>query len=220
MSSDLSKLCADFLRQDHASRSPEKLKASHAREIVAAFFGYKSHAALMAETTYPLDRLEEAYVFVPDIPLIEERKVKLNGLPSDMISSFDTAKLLSEFLTEEGLCGAEIWLYDTLESYLAEVFLPDSQGMIDDDLAGVMAETNAGFYDDPYYGDVAIEDRGSELVAVTTAEYKGEQVDGKMFSGDTIDMMVTITFPRMAGKRGFYQPEVATGGSVDNDWRD
>ncbi|HDQ6546386.1 TPA: hypothetical protein QBF42_003944 [Escherichia coli O105:H7] len=37
MSTDLSKLCADFLRQNHVSQSTEKLKASHARELVAAF---------------------------------------------------------------------------------------------------------------------------------------------------------------------------------------
>ncbi|EFF9634472.1 hypothetical protein GLS05_24690, partial [Escherichia coli] len=80
MSTDLSKLCADFLRQNHVSQSTEKLKASHARELVAAFFGYKSHAALMAEKTYPLVQLEEAYIFIPDIPLMNDRRSKLNGL--------------------------------------------------------------------------------------------------------------------------------------------
>ncbi len=44
MDDDISKLCADFLRANH-----EGLRASHARELVAAFFGYKSHAALLAD---------------------------------------------------------------------------------------------------------------------------------------------------------------------------
>ncbi|AZZ94720.1 hypothetical protein EUZ85_30015 [Hahella sp. KA22] len=220
MSIDLSKLCADFLRQNHTSRSTEKLKASHARELVAAFFGYKSHAALMAEKGYPLDRLEEAYIFIPDIPLMNDRRAKLGGLPDDLIPSIDIAKLLSGMLSDEGLCGGNIWLYDSLETYIAEVLLPDCQTLIDDQLSGTMAETNAGFFDSPYYDDVQIEDRGDELVAIAKTQYKGEPLDDKPFCGDTIDMVVQVTLPRMAGKRGFYDFELEVGGSVNDDWVD
>lgn len=220
MSIDLSKLCADFLRQNHTSRSTEKLKASHARELVAAFFGYKSHAALMAEKAYPLDRLEEAYIFVPDIPLMNDRRAKLGGLPDDLTSSIDIAKLLSGMLSDEGLCGGNIWLYDSLETYIAEVLLPDCQTLIDDQLSGTMAETNAGFFDSPYYDDVQIEDRGDELVAIAKTQYKGEPLDDKPFCGDTIDMVVQVTLPRIAGKRGFYDFELEVGGSVNDDWVD
>jgi len=52
VNTDLSKLCADFLRASYKSQTLGKLKASHARELVAAFFGYKSHAALLAEKNY------------------------------------------------------------------------------------------------------------------------------------------------------------------------
>ena len=38
----ISKLCSDHIRMLH------NMKASHAREIVAAFFGHKSHAAYLA----------------------------------------------------------------------------------------------------------------------------------------------------------------------------
>jgi hypothetical protein len=220
MSIDLSKLCADFLRQNHTSRSTEKLKASHARELVAAFFGYKSHAALMAEKTYPLDRLEEAYIFIPDIPLMNDRRAKLGRLPDDLTPSIYIAKLLSNMLSDEGLCGGNIWLYDSLETYIAEVLLPDCQTLIDDQLSGTMAETNAGFFDSPYYGDVQIEDRGNELVAIAKTQYKGEPLDDKPFFGDTIDMAVQVTFPRMSGKRGFYDFDLEVGGSVSDDWID
>jgi len=220
MSTDLSKLCADFLRQKHASLSPEKLKASHARELVAAFFGYKSHAALMAEKAYPLQRLEEAYIFIPDLPLLEDRRVKLNDLPANLISSMNIAKLLSDFLSNEGLCGGNVWLYDSLESYITDVFLPDSQSLIDDELSGVMAETNAGFFDTPYYDDVKIHDGDDELIITASAQYKGEPLDDKPFCGDTIDMGVQITLPRIAGKRGFYDFELEVGGSINDDWVD
>jgi hypothetical protein len=208
MSIDLSKLCADFLRQNHTSQSIEKLKASHARELVAAFFGYKSHAALMAEKTYPLAQLEEAYIFIPDIPLMNDRRSKLNGLPNDLARSIDLAKLLSDMLADEGLCGGNVWLYDTLETYIAEVLLPDCQSLIDDQLSGAMAETNAGFFDAPYYDDVQIEDRGDELVVIAKTQYKGKPLDDKPFCGDILDMVVQVTLPRMAGKRGFYDFEL------------
>ena len=220
MSTDPSKLCADFLRQKHASLSPEKLKASHARELVAAFFGYKSHAALMAEKAYPLQRLEDAYIFIPDLPLLEDRRVKLNNLPANLISSMNIAKLLADFLSGEGLCGGNVWLYDSLESYITDVFLPDSQTLIDDELSGVMAETNAGFFDTPYYDDVKIHDGDDELIITASAQYKGEPLDDKPFCGDTIDMGVQITLPRIAGKRGFYDFELEVGGSINDDWVD
>ncbi|WP_411132479.1 hypothetical protein AAFX34_09860 [Vibrio vulnificus] len=220
MSFDLSKLCADFLRQNHASQSTETLKASHARELVAAFFGYKSHAALIAEKTYPLARLQDAYIFIPDISLMNDRRSKLNGLPNDLNPSIDLAKLLSDMLSEEGLCGGDVWLYDTLETYIVEVLLPDCQSLIDDQLSGAMAETNAGSFDAPYYDDVQIEDRGDELVAIAKAQYKGEPLDDKPFCGDTLDIVVQVTLPRMAGKRGFYDFELEAGGCVNDDWID
>ncbi|HFP2178881.1 TPA: hypothetical protein ACHGSU_004789 [Escherichia coli] len=197
MSTDLSKLCADFLRQNHVSQSTEKLKSSHARELVAAFFGYKSHAALMAEKTYPLVQLEEAYIFIPDIPLMNDRRSKLNGLPNDLTQSIDLARLLSDMLTSEGLCGGNVWIHDTLENYIVEVLLPDRQSLIDDQLSGLMAETNAEFFD-AYYDDVQIEDRGDKLVAIAKTQYKGETLDDRPFCGDTLE----------------------AGGCVNDDWVD
>lgn len=220
MSIDLSKLCADFLRQNHAHQSVEKLKASHARELVAAFFGYKSHAALMAEKNYPLVQLEEALIFIPDIPLMNDRRSKLNGLPNDLIQSIELAKLLSDMLANEGLCGGDVWLYETLETYIIEVLLPDCQSLIDDQLSGVMAETNAGFFDTLYYENVQIEDRGDELVAIAKTQYKGEPLDDKPFCGDTLDIVVQVKLPRMAGKRGFYDFELEAGGGINDDWVD
>lgn len=219
MSTDLSKLCADFLRQNHVSQSTEKLKASHARELVAAFFGYKSHAALMTEKTYPLVQLEEAYIFIPNIPLMNDRRSKLNGLPNDLTQSIDLARLLSDMLTSEGLCGGNVWIHDTLENYIVEVLLPDCQSLIDDQLSGLMAETHAEFFD-AYYDDVQIEDRGDKLVAIAKTQYKGGTLDDRPFCGDTLDIVVKVILPRMAGKRGFYDLELEAGGYVNDDWVD
>ncbi|MFY5900229.1 hypothetical protein [Acinetobacter pittii] len=217
---DLSKLCADFLRQNYTFQSTEKLKASHARELVAAFFGYKSHAALMAEKTYPLGQFDEASIFIPDIPLMNDRRSKLKGLPNDLIQSIDIAKHLSDMLVAEGLCNGKVWLYETLETYIAEVLLPDCQNDIDDQLSGAMAETNAGFFDAPYYEDVQIEDRGDNLVAIVKTQYKGESLEDKPFCGDTLDMVVQVKLTRIAGKRGFFDFELEAGGSINDNWFD
>lgn len=221
MSIDLSKLCADFLRQNQTYKSSEKFKASHSRELVAAFFGYKSHAALMSEKTYPLEKLVEANIFVPDILLIKNRMAKLSGLPSGITPPMDIAKLLSDFLINEGLCAENVWLYDTLESYITEVLLINSDSYIMDELSGVMAETNTSFAEDyPYYSDVQVEDVGEALIVTASGKYQGEPLDDKPFSGDTIDLRVQITLPRIAGKRGFYDFELEVGGSLNDDWVD
>lgn len=220
MSFDLSKLCADLLRKNHASQSTEKLKASHARELVAAFFGYKSHAALMAEKAYPLENLEEAYIFIPDIPLMQDRRAKLKALPNNLMASMDIAKLLSDFLVDKGLCGGDVWIYETLQSYISEVLLDNCHSTIEDEFSGIMAETNACFAELPYYEDVKIQDEGDKLVITAEGQITGEPLDDKLFCGDTIDMVVQVTLTRMAGKRGFYDFDLEAGGGINDDWVD
>ena len=220
MNINLSKLCADFLRQNYAFQSTENLKASHARELVAAFFGYKSHAALIAEKTYPLIQLEEVPIFIPDIPLINDRHSKLTGLPNDLTMSEDLAKLLLDMLVDKGLYSGKVCLNASLETFVEEVILPENQSFIDDELSPMMAETNAIFYDAPDYYDVKIEDRGDILLAIAKGKYKGKQLDDKPFCGDTLDISVHVTFRRMAGKRGFDDSEVEVGARVNNNWID
>ncbi|HGN1707579.1 MULTISPECIES: hypothetical protein [Providencia] len=149
MNINLSKLCADFLRQNHASQSTEKLKASHARELVAAYFGYKSHAALMAEKTYSQVLLEKAYIFTPNIPLMNDRRSKLNGLPNDLPQSIDIAKLLSDMLADEGLCGGNVWI-DSEPKYCkpTQSRLAAELGITDEDLESLEWDTKENSSDD------------------------------------------------------------------------
>ena len=98
----ISKECADHLRVVHDSNNDQKLKATHAREIVAAYFGYRSHAALLAESEYLLSGIEGAAVMVPDVPLIEWRLGRLKALPSNLPSAMELARNLSDYLVREG----------------------------------------------------------------------------------------------------------------------
>ena len=117
MSTQLPKLCADHLRANFNTITGEKLKASHAIELVAALFGYKSHAALRAESNYPIDALDEAHVFIPDVALIEWRRKRLNQLPRSLANSIELAKELVSFLLSEQHISADIWLHNSFETY-------------------------------------------------------------------------------------------------------
>ncbi len=220
MSAVLSKLCADHLRASCSPHLSSKIKASHARELVAAYFGYKSHSALLAEKSYPLENLGEAVILVPDIPLIDQRRARLENLPEDMPSSRDLAELLSSFLQEEGYFGGDVWLYDSLETYVMEVLLIDADPMISDELSGRMAETNALFSEFPYYEGAEIKDSKDSIEIMVSGSLQGTPLDDKPFCGDTIDLEVQVSLPRIAGKRGFLDFEINVGGSVNDDWVD
>lgn len=220
MSINLSKLCTDNLQASYSSQTSNKLQPFHSEELVAAFFGYESHAALVDEKNHPLNKLEEAHIFIPDIPLMDQCRVRLKDLQQNLPSSKVLAEHLSDFLSKEGYFSGEIWLYDTLESYIAEVFLPKHQSIIDEQLSGVMAETNASFSDQPYYEDLNTQDNDDELIITAKAKYQGEHLDDKSFCGDTIDTTVQVELLRIAGKRGFLGFEIESGGVVNDDWVD
>ncbi len=219
MSTDISKYCADHLRASYGAVHKSKLKATHARELVAAFLGYKSHAALIAEKQHPVERLEEARYFVPDVPLIEKRRHSLKELPHDLPSSVDIARELADWIQNGGYFNGDVWLYDSLENYVIEQLLPDCDSLIMDELSGVMAETNA-YFDEAYYESASIKDEAEELVVTVDGKYSGTNHEDKPFCGDQIDMRVTVTLYRIAGRRGFSDFDISAGGEVNDDWVD
>ena len=219
MPHDISKDCSDFLRSLAVGAVDDgKLKASHARELVAAFFGYNTHAALLSETDYPLHQLDEAAVLVPDVRLMDQRRGCLDGLP-DLPSSTELAQALVGFLTSQHHFSGKAWIYDSLESYVMDVLLPEEDGHISDCLSGVMAETNA-YFDEAYYDSAEVTDVGDAVELEVSGTYSGDNDEDRPFCGDKIDMTVTVTLPRVAGKVGFSQPDISAGGSVNDDWVD
>lgn len=62
----ITKLCADSLRSFTQEKYGIKLKAAHAHELVAIFFGYKSKNAMLADTICPIENLEKAEFIVFD----------------------------------------------------------------------------------------------------------------------------------------------------------
>ena len=80
----VSKYCSDHLRVFYRSQSTGKLKATHAREIVAAIFGYKSHAGLLHGTDIFPDKAETANFTSHCEYLLSQRLLQLSELPNDL----------------------------------------------------------------------------------------------------------------------------------------
>lgn len=96
----LSKHGADLLRvfsENHGA----KLKASHAHEIVAAFVGYSSNAAMRADKVCPIENLDQAeiYVLTPSA-FIDQRRQCLQDLPSNLPDSYALGEALAPAIGE------------------------------------------------------------------------------------------------------------------------
>ena len=88
------KRCADHLRVHHASVTGGRLSSGNAHELVAAFVGYATAAALQAEPTSLLDYLPQAGVLVPDLARLEARRLGIAGLPAALSHADGVATVL------------------------------------------------------------------------------------------------------------------------------
>lgn len=212
----ISKLCADHLREYHIVQTGQRLGASHARELVAAYFGYRSHAALLAEPKYLLSEIEVASIMVPDIPRIEWRLGRLNGLPSELPSAMEMARVLSDYLIREDWFGGKVWLYETLGNYIVEEFLRENDSYISDELSGEMASTNAYFEDFPDYETPEVIESQDEVQVVASGALSGSQDLDRPYSGHQIGFRAFVSLHRVAGRTCFEEPQIEVGGAVDD----
>jgi hypothetical protein len=85
MQHEITKRCADSLRAFSQNNFGIPLKSSHAHELVAAYFGYSSRAALLADKKCPITNLRQAEIIVlTPTAGIKERRKELNGLPENL----------------------------------------------------------------------------------------------------------------------------------------
>lgn len=71
----ISKPLADYLREHYKNASGVKLKAGHAYELVAAYFGYKTHISMLSDTKLNTLLKGESIAF------IENQITQLNDVP-------------------------------------------------------------------------------------------------------------------------------------------
>ena len=83
MKIEIAKACADSLRAFTQNNYGFQLKSSHAHELVSAYFGYSSRAALLADKVFPIDNLTDAEIIIlnSSTPLIDQRLKTLEKLP-------------------------------------------------------------------------------------------------------------------------------------------
>ncbi len=193
------------------------LRVAHAHEIVAAFFGYKSNIALKSDAAHPIDEIQKAQIMVPDVEGIETRLAKLSGLPAATPPAFEIADKLAKFLVDDGWFGGAVWLYETVENYVTEVYLVEKDYEIMNQLSGVMAETNA-YLDEAYFEEVEVKRTNGGMTIKAAGQYYGSNDPDRAFAGDTIDMTATIKLDRVAGHTCFGEEEFMIGGEVNDDW--
>lgn len=211
----LHKDCADYLRSYVRAVTGGKLGAGHAHELVAAYFGYGTGAALRAEATYPLSSLGQAEILIPDLRLMDQRVQELDGLPDDLPPVDDLASNLSNFLNERSYFSGDIWHTRDLEEHINVAYIQENPMMIEDDLSDQMAETNA-YFDELYIDEVVLNSEDDALIANVSGSLNGENDPDRTFLGNSIAFTTVMTFRRVAGRVAYEKPELETSGAVDD----
>ena len=195
MQLDISKHCANALRTFAKEEHAINLKSSHAHELVAAFLGFKSKVALLADEKYPISHLEQAdFVVMPPDSFIDKRRNKLEGL--------------SPKLPANDVLGDVVYhaLYQLCEEVYECTHAPFRSY---EKLAKVLVENNPAYQsvnkfdlDIPRHHYVTFKDEEDTLIL--TAFHAYEKSDGEMEA----DGKTTIQLPRVAGHIGFGDPKM------------
>jgi uncharacterized protein YozE (UPF0346 family) len=110
MQHEITKKCAGSLRSFVQNNYGIQLKSSHAHELVAAYFGYSSRAALLADTSCPITNLRQAefVILTPPAP-IKERCKELKGLPENLPHDLAEGVYLPLYDEEDKWILTKIW---------------------------------------------------------------------------------------------------------------
>ncbi len=194
MQQDLSKICADSLRTFTNEKCDIKLKAAHAHELVAAYFGYPSKNTMLADSKYPISNLAQAEIVVmaPD-DFVDQRRKNLHGLSSELPDSYTLGEAVYGSLFSD-----EWWAspYPPFRSF--------------EKLAIFLVENNDAFREVfkfyrgvPMHHIVEVKDEEDD---VTLTVFHAHQTSTGEMLGDG---KTTINLPRVAGRIGYGKPQVS-----------
>lgn len=203
----ITKLCADHLRA-FINNHNVKLKSGHAHEFFAAFCGYKSRAAMLADTLCPIENLDRAQIFVwlPTL-FVEQRRQCLEGLPSDLLETDKFCKELSFFL-ESKFSGIFFSSWQHLAESLTKKYLLDNSNII--------LPLNFRLYDNkasdifnkpPYQFNFEVDNTGEGVRLIITSEYRGSLES--RFHLKSIVVKIAINLRRVAGYIGYTRAEIS-----------
>lgn len=213
MADIVSKTCSDFLRECYS-----ELKASHARELVAAFFGYKSHAALLADKRNAVDYLDQAAVLIPDSYLVDERRRCLKELSEQLPPSSKLVDELVQFVQDEDLFTGEVWHCFDAGEYVIEEYLPAHLSPeLDIELEELTKPLNA-FFEEISYDDCQVTETSFGVTVTVSGTYTGYWLDEEDHSDEpVIDLDITVYLRRCAGSISFEEPEIDVVGSLKDE---
>ena len=123
MQLEITKRCADSLRSFSQNQFGIQIKSSHAHELVAAYMGYSSRAALKADSKCPITNLKQAEILVlTPTASIKKRRAELKGLPENLPD--DIAEGVYLPLYDEKWILHKIWpTFEELGKALADQYL-------------------------------------------------------------------------------------------------
>ncbi len=196
MEQSISKMCADSLRTFSKEKYDIKLKAAHAHELVAAYFGYTSRNAMLADKNHPISHIGQAeiVVMVPDT-FIDQRREKLDELSPGLPDSYTLGEAVYG-----PLFSVETWASE----------YPPFRGY--KQLAMVLVENNHVYQEQfKYYRDIPVEHyviiNSKEDDTILNVVHASPDPSGEMRGHGQTD----INLPRKAGHIGFGKPKMLVG---------
>ncbi|HAU0965788.1 TPA: hypothetical protein JBH79_01205 [Legionella pneumophila] len=202
----IAKLCADQLRAI-SNNYGVKLKSSHAHELVAAFFGYKSKAALLSDTLASIENIGQAqtFVLVPSA-FIEERRKCLVDLPSDLPDTYILGEEMFAFLAAQKMLVANSftsWIH--LSDALTKEYLQKHGHLILPRNFGPFEKAHNIFNKPLDDFNLCIETTDNDVKIKVSNRYYGSN----HVNFQSIDVVLTIKLQRIAGHFGYAKPEIS-----------
>lgn len=215
MKLDITKVCADSLRTFAQNNYGIQLKSSHAHEIVAAYFGYSSRAALIADNKCSVGNLKDAEIIIPNTPilLVEHRLKTLEKLPSGLPASDILAEGVYAPITTNQQLSKRIW---TDFQKMAIAYAED-RVFHHEKMERMMGFDGFDQRELDWLIQVDIKTRGTDVLMTVTYDYPAKAKKPMRH------VSVAITLPRIAGNIGYGEPKVLptfyNGHMSDPDFR-
>jgi hypothetical protein len=201
MNFEITKACADSLRTFTQKNYGIQLKSSHAHELVAAYFGYSSRAALIADKECPIGTLRDAELIILNHPIqrLEQRLKTLANLPSGLPSSDILAATIYETITTTEKLSKNVWtdLKEMAIAYAEDWVFHNEKTMR-------MMGIDYGFdqRELDWLIKVDIKTMGTDVLMTVTYDYPAKAKKPSRHAS------VEVTLPRISGNIGYGEPKV------------
>lgn len=207
MCSAIAKFCANHLRV-LSSNYGVKLKSAHAHELVAAFFGYKSKAAMQADIFCSIEKIADVQIFVliPSL-FVDERRKCLEDLPPDLPNTYMLGEsMLVQLALEKNLLVDKSF---ASWSHLAEVLTGEYLQKYGDSLLPLnfgIYERARNIFNKPLYKfNPKIETIDNQIKLIISNKYHGS-CDVQF---QPINIKIAIELQRIAGHVGYANPKIS-----------